>query len=88
MTTQLDLAKLPRLEDMSINAVAMIVVSRVESSNARHSLTRCQIDSPGDRYQSQWTNIRKDDKPEVPSGQDSIGLVIGDGDGATAILFR
>ncbi len=52
MTTQLDLAKLPRLEDMSINAVAMIVVSRVESSNARHSLTRRQIDSPGDRYQS------------------------------------
>ncbi|KAL8640451.1 MAG: hypothetical protein Q9226_008744, partial [Calogaya cf. arnoldii] len=75
MTTQLDFPKLPRFEDMSINAVAMIVVSRVESSKARHRLSYGQNDFPDTDFKSQLMNVREDDKPEVPPSQDGIRIV-------------
>ncbi len=82
MTIQFDFPKSPRLDDMSINAVAMMVVSRAESSKARHNLQCGQLD-----FFRVIVNPRKNNKPEVPSLQDSFGIIIRNCGRFMTILF-
>lgn len=90
MTIQLDFPKLPRLDDISIKAVAMIVVSKVDRSKAKHNLTCRQmkfLDGPFPITSSRRMDIRKDDKPEMPSCQNGIRVNLGIGGRTTTILF-